>query len=366
MDEIENIVMTVGQNLKLPSNDIHDVFSNNEKSIKIIKKKGSYYLSCIGHENTRIKIIYKNTFSKVISVTVDTAVTDDNTKIGMKNFVNSRRVLDFWNIFDRTKKTHLQCMYYDCSEEDLSFYSRVISESINLGVKEIFLLMSPSVNISFVVEYIIYRIRNANITVYIVSNSIDELLRTKKNKRIELVISVPINYIDTGIFYTLSKKQGISHIAFDASNTRSFSNDDWLDTLLYIKKARETSKILYSIIYNLPPGYTNDTLDISPYTKARFPLHTNTPTDYESTATLFFFGGTTEFRETEKNVWGDSIYKTIDTTIFPEHLCLARKHGVRYLLFGPADKNSTTNVPWKHSVYRVTDSLYTFSKINKK
>ena len=135
----------------------------------------------------------------------------------------------------------------------------------------------------------------------------------------------------------------------------------WLDSVLSIKKNNFSN--IRNIIYNIPPGYSNNILEINPYTNTNFKLHTNTPTDYESGASLFFFGGIVN-RLPDTNKWNDYIETNNgQVTVYPEHISLCLKYSIKYLLFGPSSVDSTTNIPWLDSVGRVTDSMYTLSKI---
>jgi|APGre2960657404_1045060.scaffolds.fasta_scaffold01315_8 hypothetical protein len=155
----------------------------------------------------------------------------------------------------------------------------------------------------------------------------------------------------TGSYINNVSDNLFKYLAFDVSCISStLDNDIWLNYIFFIDTV---SKITSTeiVLYNIPAGHSNNTLEISPYTKTIYHKHSNTPGDYSGTAPLFFFGG--KEREERKVI------------IFPEHLSLCFDHNIKHILFGAKDTLGVSCVPWKYTIYRMNDKYYIISKIQE-
>jgi hypothetical protein len=353
------ITLVIGGSIKISSKGILNIITCSD-SVKVTKTNREYILECVSYFSTRIKIIYKNLSTKIIGILIDSKEPSNIVKIGMKNIVGNEKIIDFLNSFDNNINKNINCLYYNCYDNYLEDYLTIINNSLKLGIRDTFLIINTEIDIPLIMDFIYYNIKKTILQFYLIIKQ--EKIKTI-NKLIEYKgISICLGILpDEIIDLEIVSNNNINHIAYDIRNTKDYTNDNWLDLIAIIKN-NNISNNKQNILYNIPPGHPNDILEINTFTNKKFPEHTNTVTDYSSSATMFFFGGIVSKRQNQ-NIWNDSITEENEMTIFPDHIKLCIKYNINFLLFGPSNKYSTTNIPWIHSVNRVTDSMYTLSKI---
>lgn len=162
------------------------------------------------------------------------------------------------------------------------------------------------------------------------------------------------------------KKSRSKYIAFSYIRDYLMSNDEHLAYLFMIKCILEHLQ-LEGILFGIPVGHINSLKDtVSIHTNKMYESHTDKPGDYQSTATLFFFGGNAMFNN---EYFFQNKFKDTGLTIngnicsFTEHISLAYTFNIKYLMFGPITVEDTTNVPLNSRGNKCTDHNYTITKI---
>ena len=143
-----------------------------------------------------------------------------------------------------------------------------------------------------------------------------------------------------------------------------FNNDLWLNYIYFIKVFGNNLG-LRKMIFQIPTGYMNESLDVSGYTDKRFPVLENTLGRAEDGSIIFFLGGKYKNNSNyfKENIWNDKKIEVVEDLItVREHATLSKRHGIDYILFGAGCNKSTTGVFMKQSDGKNTDNYFTISK----
>ena len=153
-------------------------------------------------------------------------------------------------------------------------------------------------------------------------------------------------------------------------NNYFFNNDLWLNYLYFIRIFGDNLN-LKKIIYQIPAGYLNRSLDISPYTRKRYPELPDQIQSAEDSSIVFFLGGVYTRQDAgyfKENTWNDRRLNIKEdcggsyTVAARNHIKLCRQQGIEYLLFGPGCDKSTTPVFMAQSGGVNTDNYFMVSK----
>lgn len=139
--------------------------------------------------------------------------------------------------------------------------------------------------------------------------------------------------------------------AVDPKSSKWFWNADlWNNYLLYTKTLHETTKKPV-ILWQIPVGHINGTVENSPYTGKPFETLTNKDTTGEDSAPSFFFGDTFKAGNSKRVDYFASngandpdIKRQGDTITWGSHMDEARDAGVVSMLFGAGVNSSTDAV----------------------
>ncbi|MGL5084453.1 MAG: hypothetical protein ACRC68_01805, partial [Clostridium sp.] len=139
--------------------------------------------------------------------------------------------------------------------------------------------------------------------------------------------------------------------ADDPLNSKWFWNADlWNNYLLYTKTLHETTKQPV-ILWQLPVGHINGSVEKSPYTGKPFEKLTNKDTTGEDSAPTFFFGDTFEIdTATRLKYFSTNVAKNPKITVsgntvtWKSHMQEAKDAGVVSMLFGAGVNSSTDAV----------------------
>jgi hypothetical protein len=173
-------------------------------------------------------------------------------------------------------------------------------------------------------------------------------------------------------YLSFFKNKNTNYLAFNFyqksdKESKLYSNDQYLACLELIKCILEKTD-LEGIIFGIPVGHINGIKSISKYTNKPYQSHTDSPGDYQDTATFFFFGGCAIFNEPKfrQNKFNDNSLIIDEFTICcDEHISLCNKFNIKYLMFGPTSITDTTNVSLNSRGNKCTDHNYTICKISE-
>ncbi len=170
-------------------------------------------------------------------------------------------------------------------------------------------------------------------------------------------------YIDSGVLTPGAKflsidKYGLDAVGFEASaasnpggSTWFWNAEHWMNYLTFVRAMHDKSE-LPIVLWQLPIGHIDESLDISPYHESgKFPVLGNTGRSLEDSTTTFFFGDTFISRsETRRDFFADSAPGSTHVSIndnqvtWNNHWQEAREAGVTMALFGAGVGASTKGV----------------------
>lgn len=167
-------------------------------------------------------------------------------------------------------------------------------------------------------------------------------------------------YMDAGVtsygaqFLSIDKyglDAGISNPQNPAQSTWFWNADHWNNYLLFAKTLNSTVK-LPVILWQLPVGHINSSLEVDPYlNNGLFPALNNTSAHYEDSTPDFFLGDSfvpgsqTRLSYFATNNGADPKITAKDSTVtWQGHMQEAKNSGVIAALFGPGVGDSTKNI----------------------
>lgn len=246
---------------------------------------------------------------------------------------------------------------------------------------------------SNIVEYIKYinsLCKLSDIDVVNVFNNeliINVINGVSKKDMVENIQDIKKHAVSISNYYSYFINENTKYIAFDKYYIDGalvnncdwlWNNDEWINCLFFIKTFLEeiknrlsekfsfNSQKIYGILYDIPVGHMNRSIDKSDYTNKVFEDHTNTNCDGEDSSSVFLFGGCFKPNHSKfyENNWKDTGLRTDKYLVcYNEHLSLCYEFGIRYVLFGPGSKISSSHIPLRDKGNKITDHNYTISKI---
>ena len=340
------IVLNIAEYIDILNKNISNIVSSIDKGLKIIKTKLFFRISCLDNIDCSIKVVFKDNFVKNIGIYTGER-SENNINLGVKNYIDEK-TQKFWEEYSVNSK-YVDSMYFEASKDsNLEYFSKIINCCLILGVKNIFFaysnkdkifdtdyLLKLSATVDFlnitlnkyqkifiIIEDISLYIPNLyqeeNIDIDTGQNLLEVSLKNISDIFSEtciipvfpiifspvacLLIDSPSIFPDrivairnkgnsSGTYINSIINNLFKYLAFDVSCiSLILNNDDWMNYIFFINII---SKITSTeiILYNIPAGHSNSTLEISPYTKIIYNRHTDSRCDYSGTAPLFFFGG---------------------------------------------------------------------------
>ena len=411
------IVADVNQQLSISQPDIKTITTNNSNCIKItskieksfIKRKVIYTITFLKSGHGNIRVTYKHGPEKIQGIYIlgksntDVIPLPDVTQLGSL----AGDIPEYWLNGDSfIKSKYIDVLYCKVVSFDIDYVSKFISLCNKVGCEGILVIkIKDFTGYESFIE-VVSRINHPGLNLKIINCATDE--PEKMNWIAEVTLQAKLqfshcinscsfielinkteNFNDTitviktkcneiiakyssirqGEYITFAtcKNQEASHVYGGSSEDKLWSNDQWL-TLLFIVKTICNGLKLPSILIDIPVGHVNGIQSTSLYTNKLFINHTNKLNDYQNTASLFFFGGCVQFSDTKfhENKWEDTgLIIDKSTVCSKEHISLCNNYNIKYILFGPENIYSTTNVPLKHTGNKPTDHNYTICQFKK-
>lgn len=386
--ESEYLVFEEGDRIVFKGSGILSITPNNSKCI-VVKNGCSYVLSLETSTNGSIKITFKSGNPRILGVFSESSQKKLN--LGIKGY-NDQKTFEFLENNDAL----LDSMYFEIPVDyDSLFLEKTLKRCMKLGIRNafyVFKVSSEPESLLFLSSAIGFLEASCNVNqkiFVILEDVIDIMTRTSKGLEDCLflfkdtvicpVFSVPFSPVKSPNFESKEefvanlenlKKELIEAVSFlgnfpyplaceCSTETTRLSNDDWITYIFGAKCLSEALGSPETVIYNIPGGHSDNTKQISNFSRKVYKFHTETPKDFSSSAGLFFFGG--ENIQEQKNFWNDTIG---ETNLFPSHLGLVRDKGVHHLLFGPKNNAVDTEcVPCKNNCYTVMDDNYILDSI---
>jgi len=182
-------------------------------------------------------------------------------------------------------------------------------------------------------------------------------------------------------FYSNFINEDTKYIAFDKyfidggnlkTNRWLWNNDEWMNYLFFIKSVifnidKEHQNYISAVLYDIPVGHMNNSLEKSMYTNKVFEDHTNNMCDGEDSSTVFLFGGsfTPDLGKFYNNIWDDWRLCINDGDIsVKEHLSLCKEFNINTVLLGAGSCRSTSHLPLPETGNKTTDHYFTFTKLH--
>ncbi len=152
-----------------------------------------------------------------------------------------------------------------------------------------------------------------------------------------------------------------------------WNNDQWMNYLFFVitftKGLREyTLRDIQAVMYNIPTGHMNNSIEISPFTNKVYENHTNKMCDSEDNSSLFLLGGgfIPSSPKFYSNLWGDDKFSMDEDVVnIKPHSSLCKEYFIKSVLFGPSSSYSTSHLKLPHTGGKITDHDYTLSKLNE-
>lgn len=182
-------------------------------------------------------------------------------------------------------------------------------------------------------------------------------------------------------FYSNFINEDTRYIAFDKyfvdggnlkTNKWLWNNDEWMNYLFFIKSVifnigKIVQNDISAVLYDIPVGHMNNSLEKSIYTNKVFEDHTNNMCDGEDSSTVFLFGGsfTPDLAKFYNNIWDDNRICNKDGDIFiKEHLSLCKEFHINTVLLGAGSDRSTSHLPLPETGNKITDHHFTVTKLH--